>query len=207
MKLTIYSKNGQPLYETEKFSYNGTFMGERSIGLTVETPVKIEFLPEDYVEFRNERFVLDYTPTAVKKSSPLSAGDAFSYELKFVSLRHELEKCSFKDLVLQDNLLHYTGMTKVEFTGDVKQLADRIQANLNQLYPNQWTISVLSGVTSEVKNISLSDQNCLDALALVQSEYDLNFTVKGSAITIVTVGTIHVHVFEYGIGNGLYSIT
>ena len=108
MKLTIYSKNGQPLFESEKFSYNGTFMGERSIGLTVETPIKIEFLPEDYVEFRNEKFDLDCTPTAVKKSSSLSRGDAFSYDLKFVSLTHELEKCTFKDLVLQDNLLHYT---------------------------------------------------------------------------------------------------
>ena len=35
----------------------------------------------------------------------------------------------------------------------------------------------------------------------------MNFTVVGRTINIGTVGTIHDHTFEYGKGNGLYSIT
>lgn len=204
--MIIYSKAGTQLYATSQFKYTGSFMSDRSVSLGVESPTMIIFLPNDYVDFRGEQFVLDYTPTAKKIASQGSAGNAFSYELTFVSLRHELEKCSFNDIVLGDNLLHYTGMTTVEFTGDVRMLAGRIQANLNRLYPSLWTVTVASDAPSTIKNISLSDSNCLDALAQVQSAYGLNFTIKNRTINIGAVGIIHVPTFEYGKGKGLYSI-
>lgn len=207
MILPIYSKNQTLLFADADFSYQGTFMGERSMSAKVESPIAIDFLPDDWVEFRNERFVLDYTPTATKTGGAMSKGDAFVYDLKFVSLRHELEKCYFLDVVPSDNQLHYTGMSNVAFTGDVIQLAGRIKANLDRLYPNAWTVNVAPNIQLDVKNISTSDQNCLDALALVQSEYGLNFTIKNRVITIGTVGVEHGYVFMYGKDRGLYSIT
>jgi len=167
----------------------------------------INFLPDDYVDFRGERFVLDYVPTAKKIAFAGSVGNAFSYELIFISIgRGELERCDFLDIVLGDNLLHYTGFPEVQFTGDVRMLANRIQANLNRLYPNLWTVTVANDAPTTVKNISISDGNCLDALVQVQAAYELNFTIKNRTITIGAVGTIHAPIFEYGKNKGLYSI-
>ena len=206
--MIIYSKAGAQLYATDEFKYTGSFMSDRTISLTVNSPTVIDFLPNDYLDFRGERFVLDYVPTAKKVSSSGSAGNAFQYDLAFVSLRHELEKCAFNDVVLGDNLLHYTSLPDVAFTGDARMLAGRIQANLNRLYTgdNAWTVVVANDASTDIKNFSQSEGNCLSALAQVQSLYEMNFTIVNRTINIGAVGVIHNHVFEYGKGNGLYSI-
>lgn len=207
MTLTIYSKLGIEKLKISDFKYNGSFMSDRAVSTMVYSPISISFMPDDYLDFRNERFVLDYIPAEKKTASSQSRGDAFIYDLNFTSIgRAELERCNFKDVVLGDSNVHYTGMTKVEFTGDVYMLADRIQANLNGLYANAWTVSVQAGTVRKVENVSISDGSCLDAIVLVQSLYDLNFTIIGRVITIGSMGVTHSHVFEYGKGKGLYSI-
>lgn len=204
--MKIYSKGGILLSEVADEPYTGAFMGERFISCNVKSEKPIDFLPEDYMDFRGERFVLDYTPTAKKISSAGSVGDAFQYDLKFVSLKHELEKCLSLDVVLNDNNIHYTGLSDVQVFGDAKVLADRILANLNRIYKgeNQWTIEVLK--QTDTQNISLSDSNCWDAVSLFKSLFNLNFTVTGRNIKVGTVGKLVDHVFKYGSGNGLTEI-
>lgn len=205
--MKIYSKSGILLAEVNETSYSETFMGERFVTCTVKSEKPIDFLPGDYIDYRDEKFVLDYTPTAKKISSSGSVGDAFQYDLKFVSLKHELEKCMFLDVVLNDNEIHYTGLSDVQVFGNAQVLADRILANLNRLYTgeNQWNIEVLK--ETEAQNISLSDSNCWDAVSLFKSLFNLNFTVYGRKITVGTVGKKIDHVFKYGSGNGLTEIT
>lgn len=204
--MKIYSKGGTLLTEVNDTSYSGAFMGERFVSCTVKSGTPIQFLPGDYIDYRGERFVLDYTPTDKKISSPGAIGDAFQYDLKFVSLKHELEKCLFLDVVLNDNEIHYTGLSDVQVFGDAKVLADRILANLNRLYKGeeQWNIQVLK--ETDAQNISLSDSNCWDAVALFKSLFDLNFTVYGREIKVGTVGKKIEHTFQYGSGNGLTEI-
>ena len=205
MILTIYSKVGVVLYETDNFKYTGSFMGDRTISLTAESPSTIAFLPDDYVDFRGERYVLDLIPAAKKISSSGSIGNALSYDLIFYPYQIELKKCDFLDVIMGGNNLHYTGLSKVEFTGDIHQLASRIQANLNRLYPTLWGVTVIDN-HPDVKPISLTDMKCWDALLQSQSVFGFNFTVKNRLITINSLGTLYEHVFEYGQGNGLYSI-
>lgn len=204
--MKIYSKGGKLLVEVSNTSYSGAFMGERFVSCTVKSAEPIQFLPGDYIDYRGERFVLDYTPTDKKTSSVGSVGDAFQYDLKFVSLKHELEKCIFLDVVLNDNQIHYTGLSNVQVFGDAKVLADRILANLNRLYKgeNQWSIQVLQD--TEPQNISISDSNCWDAVSLFKSLFDLNFTVYGREIKVGTVGKKVEHIFQYGSGKGLTEI-
>lgn len=204
--MKIYSKGGILLAEVNDTSYSGAFMGERFVSCTVKSGTPIQFLPGDYIDYRGERFVLDYTPTDKKISSPGTIGDAFQYDLKFVSLKHELEKCLFLDVVLNDNKIHYTGLSDVQVFGDAKVLADRILANLNRLYKGeeQWNIQVLK--ETDAQNISLSDSNCWDAVAIFKSLFDLNFTVYGREIKVGTVGKKIEHTFQYGSGNGLTEI-
>jgi len=63
-----------------------------------------------------------------------------------------------------------------------------------------------SSVVRKVENVSISDDNCLSALALVNSLFKLNFTLIGRSITIGVAGITHASTFEYGKGKGLYSI-
>ena len=62
-------------------------MGESFVSFDVDTPYPIDFEIGDYLEYRGERFVLNYTPSTIKNSSRLSSGNAFSYkDVKFNSL-------------------------------------------------------------------------------------------------------------------------
>ena len=209
MLLTIYSKIGTDLFVTDNFRYTGSFMGDRTITLNVESPTPISFAPDDYVDFRSERFLLYYTPTAKKIASQGARGDSFVYDLVFVPRAFELKKCAFLDFVASDNNLHYTGLPAVAFTGEVRVLAERIKANLDRLYTSTsaWTINVDTDASDKIQNISLTDSYCWDALMQVSTIYGLFFSVRGRVITIGISGTVHAYHFEYGTGNGLYELT
>lgn len=205
--MKIYNKEGLVISGTEEFSYSGKFMGERFVSCNIKSPSVIPFDINDYIEYRGERFFIDRVPSVKKVSSEYSCGDAFQYELKFISLKYELERCSFLDVVLNDNNVHYSSSPVFSFYGEVTELANRIQANLNRLYPGQWHIIVDSTVASNLKNISVSDSNCWNALSMVYSEYGINYTVNGRNIVIGDIEHIISHKFKYGKDNGLYDIS
>lgn len=205
--MKIYSKGGKVLAELSDYPYSGVFMGERFVSSSFKTDSPIDFLPGDYLTFRGESFVLDDTPTPKKISSTGSTGDAFQYDLKFISIGDkELRGCLFRNIFLNDNRLHPASPI-IDVYADAKLLANMIQASLNEEYKgeNQWTITVLKD--TEAKQITVQDILCWDAVALFNSEYNLNFTIKGRNVTVGTVGKLVDHIFKHGGGNGLTEIT
>ena len=203
MAWTVYDKTGETARcEVKSVEYNGTWMGECYVTATVESDVPIAFAVFDYLEYRGERFELEMVPTVKKTSSR-----KYTYDLRFVSLKYELERCQMRDLVPDDNGVVYPTPLTIEFTGTVKYLAERIQACMDALYgEGVWSITVAEGVESEEKNISLSNTNCWNALSLVNTEYGLNFYVSGRTVTIGDEQPVIDHVFEYGKNKGLYEI-
>lgn len=183
-------------------------MDERSVYASVESPTPINFEIYDYITYREEKFELDHKPTSIKISSKNSIGDAYCYELLFVSLKYELERCEMRDLVPYDNGIVYPTPLTIEFTGTAQKLAERIQACLDVMYSGsqKWTITVLSGSSDEEKNISISQANCWSAVSLFNTEYGLNFYISGRTITVGNAGTAIDFTFQYGKGNGLYKI-
>ena len=205
----VYSRNGSTVRCTlNKVEYNGSFMDERSVSASVESPTPINFEIYDYITYRGEKFELDYKPTSIKVSSSNTSGNAYSYELIFVSLKYELERCEMRDLVPYDNGIVYPTPLTIEFTGTAQKLAERIQACLDVMYSGsqKWTITVLSGSSDEEKNISISQANCWSAVSLFNTEYGLNFYISGRTITVGDAGTAIDFTFKYGKGNGLYKI-
>lgn len=202
-RFTVYSKDGQTVRcVLDKLEYTGVFMAERSCTSTFISDVKINFDVFDYIDYRGERFELELLPT-VKKISK----HQYSYDLNFVSLKYELERCMMRNIVPSDNGIVYPTPLVVEFTGTVKYLAERIQACLDAMYGKDiWSITLSEGVDSEEKNISMSNQNCWSALSLVNTEYKLNYFVKGRSVTIGGAEPVVNNVFEYGKGKGLYEI-
>lgn len=200
---TVYSKDGQTVRcVLDKLEYTGVFMAERACTSTFISDAKINFKIFDYIDYRGERFELELLPT-VKKISK----HQYSYDLNFVSLKYELERCMMRNIVPSDNGIVYPTPLVVEFTGTVKYLAERIQACLDAMYGKDiWSITLADGVDSEEKNISMSNQNCWSALSLVNTEYKLNYFVKGRSVTIGGAEPVVNNVFEYGKGKGLYEI-
>ena len=208
----VYSQDGK----TERcilnqLEYNGEFMGACSVTFSISSPTPIEFQIGDYLIYREERFELNYIPTELKKSSKGTNGESFNYQdVQFNSLSDELVRCSFLDYVVGDNLIHYSSLPIFSFYAEsINALAERIQVNLDRIYKGEkkWTVTVHPEyVNVSNKNITVDNISVWDALALANSEFKANFTIKGRTITIGTAGIAIGKLFSYGKGNGLYSI-
>ena len=213
MKWNIFDKTGSRVVcTTGKIEYNGSFMGERYVQVSVSSETPVSFEIGDYIYYRGEFFYLKYIPTVEKSGTSGSTSDAFKYEnIKFSSVLDELSECEFLDYVLEDNNVHYTSLPDFSFYCEtIQQLADRIQANLNRLYTGDkaWTVRCYpENVSITKKSISASNINCWGALALVNSQFKTNFIVRNRTISIGIVGEVTDYVFKYGSGNGLYDIT
>lgn len=223
--------NGKEI-EVHSIEYNGTWMGECFVTATFENEAPIDFSIGDYIVYRNERFEINYDPGKIKCSSKDSYGGAFKYDsVKFNALSDELVRCDMLDLVLYDNNLHYTALPQfVFYVESLDDLLDRIQANLDELYGKAawklysrnkvrsiqrgctaegWESAYGTGTTDNVidsTSISISDQNCWDALSLVNSQFDVNFIIKDRNVYVGTAGVPTANIFKYGKDKGLYEI-
>lgn len=213
--LEIYSKNGELKFQIAEYTYSGAFMGKRAISCIIKTPIPIDFIVGDYCQTKigaaTEIFVLINLPTVKKVASAQSKGDAFQYEIEFVAQSYELEWCLMNDIILHDNGVHYTGLSTWSVYANVTILADRIQANLNRKYTNNflplWNIEIDPNVdTDKWDNLSFDNTSAWEALGMFKNNFNLNFTISNRNIVIGSVGKICPHIFEYGYNNGLYEI-
>ena len=208
----VCDKTGQTVRcEIHKLEYNGTWMGECFVSATINSPTPINFAIGDYLEYRGERFEINYDPSALKKNSIRTSGESFMYDsVKFNSLSDELTRCDFLDYVKNDNNIHFTSLPKFSFyASSIQDLADRIQVNLDRIYTGEkkWTVEVHPEyVNTTDVNISVDNIKVWDAIALVNSKFKSNFVVRGRKITIGTAGIAVDNVFMYGKGKGLYEI-
>ena len=116
-KWIVYSKDGQKAKcEVRNLEYEGVFMGACTINATLSASEPVDFEIGDYLEYRGERFEMNYDPAVVKQASRGSVSDGFVYEnVVFHSLSDELTRCDFLDVVLGDNGIHYTSLPTFSF--------------------------------------------------------------------------------------------
>lgn len=235
----IKHSDGSPLKDTngndvttKTLEYSGSWMGECFVTITFNSPAPISFKIGDYLTYRGEVFEINYDPGKIKQSRRNEHGEAFVYNnVKFNAKQDELARTEFLDIVLHDNNIHYTSLTKFSFyTSSLDDLLDRIQANLDEQWGNgEWKIysrnklrsgqrgcvdavwdkTYGSGVADNViksTSITADGLNCWSALALVNSQFNVNFIVRGRNIFVGTAGLPTSIIFEYGKGRGLYQI-
>lgn len=209
--------------------YSDKWMGDCFLTIDFKNNAPINFKIGDYIIYRGERFELNYEPGKDKKSSLNTYGDGFVYDsVKFNALQDELARAEFLDVVLNDNELHYTALPKFSFyVESLDDLLDRIQANLDeQIGKGVWKVysrnkkrslqrgcsdadwtNVYGGGTPkndiESKSITVDGKTCWEALALVNSEWDVNFIVRGRNVYVGTAGVLAKNIFKYGLGKGL----
>lgn len=124
------------------------WMAECYLTISVKSATPIAFAVGDYIDYRGERYTIQYDPNVIKKATSGSYGEGFTYDnIKFVGLQDEVVRCDFNDIVLNDNDIHYSALPTFPFYCEsVDDLLDRIQANLEDLYPGQWIIIGLNTV-------------------------------------------------------------
>ena len=212
MKYEILDKTGKDKCCTvTSLEYNGEFMGESYVLCKVESEVPIDFQTGDYLEYRGEKYEINYDPSVLKKCRANYNRDAFTYDsIKLNSASNDLVKCLFLDYVKEDNLIHYSSLPKFSFfASNVEDLAERIQANLDRLYSGdrKWTVKVSPGCGGKTDVYVAAEQiNVWTALGYSYSKFKVPFIIKGRTITIGAASETLNKVFKYGKNNGLYEI-
>lgn len=212
MKYEILDKTGKNKRCTvTSLEYNGEFMGESYVLCKVESEVPIDFQTGDYLEYRGEKYEINYDPSVLKKCRASYNRDAFTYDsIKLNSASNDLVKCLFLDYVKEDNLIHYSSLPKFSFfASNVEDLAERIQANLDRLYSGdrKWTVKVSPGCGGKTDVYVAAEQiNVWTALGYSYSKFKVPFIIKGRTITIGAASETLNKVFKYGKNNGLYEI-
>lgn len=205
----IKGKDNQVKATVGSLEYNGEWMGESYVTVTLESPAPVNFEIGDYIIYRDERFEINYDPGKIKSAPRYEKGDAFKYEnIKFNSLADELTRCDFLDIVLEDNQIHFTGLPKFSFYGGVKDLANRMQANLDRTYgKGTWSVVVSPEFQGDKElNVQIDNIKVQGALEILVNQFETYYTISGRTITIGAAGIPAAHLFKYGKGNGLYGL-
>nr|DAE43435.1 MAG TPA: tail protein [Caudoviricetes sp.] len=247
MEWKLYHKDGTPLRDANgkeisvhSLTYDGEWMGECSVSVSIENEAPIDFSIGDYLIYRNERFELNYDPGKAKQGRKNALGNSFKYSgIKLNSLSDELARAEFLDVVLNDEAqLHYTALPDfVFYIGSLDDLLDRLQANMNEqfgdkawkFYSRNWKRSQTRGceaarweeiyggdttkedtgvADTEIDSTSISVQNqtVWEGLALVNSQFDVNFITRNREVFVDTSGLLMQNTFKYGAAFGLVEI-
>lgn len=221
------SRDGSTVRYSGAPKYNGIFGKPSYIEFSeIASPVPIEWQIGDYVDYTRTgfRYKLYTLPQVAKSARSGESGDAFVYKnVQFYCATKDLEIALFRDIVQYDNGIHFSSIPNVDTYESVYGIIDRIQANMDDFAPGQWTIRAMStsyteitDLMSEVREFSLSDGTCMDALNQIYNLWkgiSWIYKVENGRHTIV-LGRPNLQdasnttpEFSYGEGNGLKVIT
>jgi hypothetical protein len=243
MEWKIFGIDGTEKAFVKELELHDEWMAECYLSVNVKSANPINFAIGDYIDYRGERYCINYDPSVLKKARRGSYGEGFTYDsIKFVSEpQSKIVDCDFTDLVLNDNQLHYTGLPTFPFYCEtVDDLLDRIQACLEEIYPGQFVIIGLNtlrnrqrgsfvGRQSDFVNaykkyvdptgaenyasygntsvaITVDDITCWEAVTKINTDFALNFIMRGNVLVAGVDGVFTPSTFRYGKGKGLYEI-
>lgn len=221
---SIMSSDGQTTRYSGKLRYNGIFGGASYVEFSqISSPTLIDFHVGDYLDYSRTgfRYRLYSVPLPTKKSGNNTVGDSYIYKnVQLHCATKDLELAPFRDLVLNDNLIHFTTLPTISVYDDVYGIAERIQACMDDFAgTGVWNITVMNTsdpavltVLQQEKEYSVSGVSCLEALNEIYKLWSgigwVYSVVNG--VNTITLGRPNVQdsgnttdVFSYGLGNGL----
>jgi len=209
-KIQIGGTTDSPEYlYVHELQIEDTFLGQKQCTITVKSPVPITWKGQEYITVDDDKFTLKYEPSLNKQARKNTYGEAFVYEdIVLQSLTDETTRVKFLDYVLEDNNIHYSAMPTVYFYGTVKDLATRIQANLDRVYTGdeKWTVKLGNDLPTTEKQKTYEKQTVWDAITDIWNEYEVLFYTKGRTLYVGGGSSTIPHDFMYGVGNGLKSL-
>lgn len=228
-RFKIQSKDGSAVRYEGKPRYIGTYLKPSYLEFSeIASPTPIAWEVGDYVDYPRTgmRYYLYSLPQASKNARKGSHGRAFTYSnVQLHAATKELEIAPFRDLVPNDNGIHFSTAPDVATFEDVYGIARRIQACMDDLYPSRWEIRVAefdAEVDFEVvekittaKDFALSGGTCLDALSKIYELWqDIGWIhTHEEGVEVITIGYANKRISEntsepylYGKGLGLTAI-
>lgn len=228
-RFKIISKDGGAIRFEGKPRYIGSYLKPSYLEFSeIASPTPIAWEVGDYVDYPRTgmRYRLFSIPQASKNARKGAHGRSFTYSnVQLYSATKELEIALFRDIVDNDNNIHFSTSPDVVTFENVAGIVRRIQACMNDLYPGRWEIRVadFDSVSdaeviekiAEAKDFALSGGTCLDALSKIYELWeDIGwFHSYENGKDIITVGYANRRNAEntsepylYGKGNGLTAI-
>lgn len=228
-RFNIISKDGKSVRYSGKPRYNGSYLKPSFLEFSeIASASPIAWEVGDYVDYPRTgmRYYLYSIPQASKNARKGTSGRAFTYSnVQFYASTKDLDIALFRDIVPNDNGVHFSTSPDVSTYENVYGIADRIQACLDDQYPGKWLIQmasfnsssdteILEEISTE-KEFALSGGTCLDALSKI---YDLWQNIGWvhsyeGGMEVITIGYANKRIdanttdpFLYGKGNGLTAI-
>lgn len=181
-------------------------LGENTVELVVRSARPLEFEIGDKITVFSEDYYLNLLPTSKKISSR-----EYEYELTFESVQYELAKVVFLD----EDGSGLSTSTNFVLRANLEEIGQIIINNLDRVYgPGKWILAETPAQTTDVRDFSFAENNCLAVLQMACAEYEAEFkivkTVNGGNTTYrISIGNIGSTIpveFKYGHNKGLYGI-
>ena len=180
-------------------------LGENTVELVVRSARPLELEIGDKITVFSEDYYLNILPEAKKTSSR-----EYEYSLTFESVQYDLAKVIFLD---EDG----SGLsTSTNFTlrANIEEISQIIINNLNRVYPGKWTLGTTPAQTTDVRDFSYAENNCLSVLQKACEEYGTEFTIETVVnndittyrLSIGEIGKVLPYTFKYGHNKGLYGL-
>ncbi|MFC2110496.1 phage tail protein [Bacteroidota bacterium] len=174
----------------EKTMFTHKIMGEHKITSSFFTVAPLAVQIGDYIEWLGSSFYINQIPP-FKKLSNIS----YEYTVTFEGVVYNLFNKLFMD----------EGSADFSYHGNAEDHLNLLLTNINSTDAG-WTTDTVA--VTESKTITYSSQNCRNALNTIAKEFELEWKLDNKAITMVkSIGVATALNFEYGRGNGLYSLT
>lgn len=228
-RFDIISKDGNAIRYSGKPRYSGSYLKPSFLEFTeIASPTPIAWEVGDYVDYPRTgmRYRLYSIPQPSKNARKGSYGGAFTYSnVQFHAATKELEIALFRDLVANDNNIHFSTSPDVATYENVEGIARRIQACMDYFYPGRWEIrmaefdaaadaEVIEKITT-AKDFALSGGTCLDALSKIYELWEeigwVHTHENGKEVITIgyankRIGANTTDAYLYGKGNGLTAI-
>lgn len=227
-KFSIYSKDGNTIRYSGEPQFSSSYMGVEYVEFrNVSSPFPIEWERGDFVDYYRTglRYRLYTLPMPKKLARRGEYGASFEYaSVQFHAATKELEIAPFRDIVTDDNKVHFSTRPEVTTYENVYGIARRVQACLDDIFPNRWRIEVfdtddenLLALFNETKEYSVSNGSCLDALSQIYETWKnvgwIHTYDSSRDMDVITIGRANVRdsentsdEYSYGLGKGLTSI-
>lgn len=180
-------------------TYKSGIMAVEEIQCSIVVDSKLDIQSGDYVKYNDVNYTLNRDDEFTQKSDV-----EWSYTLIF---EHPLY--TLFDKLITNPL---TGTTTFQLTGKLIDFVDIVVWNTNKTVANPlgidtgWTRG--SVIDTDYKNISFSSVSCRDVLALLSTEFNVEFLLNNKQINYVErIENSTGLTFVQGKGNGLYEVT
>ncbi|MGN6352814.1 MAG: phage tail protein [Parafilimonas sp.] len=192
MQLELY-RSGEVVYTVnigDDTVFKHEIMGAHTITSEFYYPSILEIFIGDYITFKGENFYVNVTPQIQKINK-----NTYKYNITFEGIIYRL----------YDKLLMDEGVSDFNYYGTPEDMLQLICDNMNTI-DTGWSVGFADEAPEQ--NIQFTNLSCRQALTQIAEAFKMEFSLSGKEISIKwKVGNNTTLAFQYGRGNGLYTLT